>query len=113
MSTTEEVFEELNYPSAQKLKRVLHDRQISYNKEEIDKLVRRETVRQVQAHKYRFDGKISASDVNDRWFCDLIDFTAAPSDRGKRTGLEETKDGEMYIFWWFKMYSVGSYGQKH
>ena len=97
MSTPEEVFEELNYPSAQKLKRVLDDRQIAYNKKEIDKLVRRETVRQVQAQKYRFDGKISATDVNDRWFCDLIDFTAAPSDRGKRTGLEETKDGEVYI----------------
>jgi hypothetical protein len=31
------------------------------------------------------------------FFCDLVDFTAAPSDRGKRTGLAETKHGEVYI----------------
>ena len=97
MSTPEEVFEELNYPSAQKLKRVLDDRKIAYNKKDIDNLVRREAVRQVQAQKYRFDGKIPAMDINDRWFIDLIDFTAAPSDRGKRTGLGETKEGEVYI----------------
>mgnify|MGYP000125812606 CR=1 FL=1 len=40
---------------------------------------------------------IATHDVNDRWFCDLVDFTAAPSDRGKRTGLGETKEGEVYI----------------
>lgn len=83
MSTPEEVFEELNYPSAQKLKRVLEDRHIAYNKKEINNLVQREAVRQVQAPKYRFDGKIKAFDIDDRWFCDLIDFTAAPSDRGE------------------------------
>ena len=35
--------------------------------------------------------------MHDRWLCDLIDFTAAPSDRGKRTGLGETEDGEQFI----------------
>ena len=97
MSTPEEVFEELNFPSVQKLKRVLDSRGIAYNKKDVEKLVSREAVRQVQAPKYKFDGKIAAHDVNDRWFCDLIDFTAAPSDRGKRVGLAETKDGEVYI----------------
>ena len=94
MSTPEEVFEELNFPSAQKLKRVLDSRGIAYDKKDIENLVRREAVRQVQAPKYKFDGKISALDVNHRWFCDLIDFTAAPSDRGKRG---KTKEGEVYI----------------
>ena len=59
--------------------------------------MRREAVRQVQAPAYKFDGKIAAHGINDRWFCDLVDFTAAPSDRGKRTGLGETKEGEVYI----------------
>ena len=97
MSTPAEVFAELNYPSSQKLRRVLDDRGIAYETKDLEKLVRREAVRQVQSKAYKFDGKIAAHDINDRWFCDLIDFSAAPSDRGKRTGLEETKEGEVYI----------------
>ena len=97
MATVEEIFEELNFPSLQKLKKVLDSRGIAYDRKEVEKLVRREAVRQVQAPAYKFDGKIAAHGINDRWFCDLIDFTAAPSDRGKRTGLEETKEGEVYI----------------
>ena len=97
MATVEEVFEELNFPSLQKLKKVLDSRGIAYEKKEIEKLVRREAVRQVQAPAYKFDGKIAAHGINDKWFCDLIDFTVAPSDKGKRTGLGETKEGEIYI----------------
>lgn len=97
MATVEEVFEELNYPSSQKLKKVLDNRGIAYDRKEVEKLVRREAVRQVQAPAYKFDGKIAAHGMHDRWFCDLVDFTAAPSDRGKRIGLGETKEGEVYI----------------
>ena len=97
MTSVEEVFEELNYPSLQKLRRVLDSRGIAYDRKEIEKLVKREAVRQVQAPAYKFDGKIAARGMHDRWFCDLIDFTAAPSDRGKRTGLGETEDGEQFI----------------
>ena len=74
MSTIEEVFEELNYPSSQKLRRVLESRGIAYDRKDVEKLVRREAVRQVQAPAYKFDGKIAAHGINDRWFCDLIDF---------------------------------------
>ncbi len=97
MATAAEIFEELNYPSLQKLKNVLDSRGIAYDKKEVEKLVKSEAVRQVQAPAYKFDGKIAAHGIHDRWFCDLIDFTAAPSDRGKRTGLGETKEGEVYI----------------
>ena len=97
VDSIEEVFEELNYPSSQKLRRVLDSRGIAYDRKDVEKLVRREAVRQVQAPAYKFDGKIAAHGINDRWFCDLIDFTAAPSDKGKRTGLGETKEGEVYI----------------
>ena len=54
-------------------------------------------MRQVQVPTYRFDGKIASHGMHDRWLADLIDFTAAPSDRGKRTGLSETEDGEQFI----------------
>ncbi len=93
MASAEEVFEEVNYPSLQKLKKVLDSRGIAYDRKETKKLVKREAVRQVQASANEFDGEIAAHGISDRWFCDLIDFTAAPSDRGKRTGSGETKDG--------------------
>ncbi len=93
MTTVEEVFEELNFPSSQKLRRVLDSRSIAYDRKDVEKLVRREAVRQVQAPAYKFDGKIAARDINGRWFCDLIDFTAAPSDRGEKDGVRGNKRG--------------------
>ena len=54
-------------------------------------------MRQVQASTYKYDGKIAAGGIGDRWFVDLIDFTAAPSDGGKKTSLKRTKDNEAYI----------------
>ena len=97
MQRVAEVFEELNYPSLTKLKRTLDSRGIPYDRKEVETLVRSEATRQVQAPPYDFIGKIPSHGLNDRWFADLIDFTAAPSDRGKRTGLEETDEGEVYI----------------
>ena len=84
MASVEEVFEELNYPSSQKLRRALDSRGIAYNGKQVEKLVRREAVRQVQAPVYKFAGKIAARGINDKWICDLIDFTATPSDRWER-----------------------------
>ena len=50
------VNEELNYPSLQQLRRVLDRRGIPYNKKSLERLVKREAVRQVQAPRYKFDG---------------------------------------------------------
>ena len=97
MDRVEQVFEELNFPSLKKLRATLDRRNIPYNQKDVEKLVRSEATRQVQAPAYKFQGKIPAHDLNDRWFADLIDFTAAPSDRGKKTGLKKTEDGEVYI----------------
>ena len=58
MATPDEVFEELNFPSLQKLKKVLDSRGIAYDKTAIEKLVKSESVRQVQAPTYNFDGKL-------------------------------------------------------
>lgn len=97
MDQIEQIFEELNYPSGPRLKKVLTARGIAFDAKEVDKLVRGESTRQVQAAAPFFKGKIWSADLNDRWFADLIDFTAAPSDGGKRTPLEATKDNERYI----------------
>ena len=90
-------FAELNYPSAGVLKQALRRRGIPFDSKEVDALVKGEVVRQVQAPKYDFTGKIAASDLNARLFADLIDFTAAPSDGGKKVGLKPTEDNEKYI----------------
>ena len=44
MATVEEVFEELNFPSSSKLRRVLDSRGIAYDRKDVEKLVRREAV---------------------------------------------------------------------
>ena len=54
-------------------------------------------MRQVQAPAYKFDGKTAAHGINYTWLCDLVDFTAAPNDRGKWTELGETKEGQQFI----------------
>ena len=98
MATVEQVFEELNFPSAPRLMRVLNQRGIPFNASEVDRLVRGETTRQVQAPPYKFDGKIAASRLHSRWFADLIDFSSAPSEgTGKDVGLRPTASGERYI----------------
>ena len=75
MTSVEAVFEELNFPSAPRLKRVLTARGIiPFNASDVDRLVQGETTRQVQAPHYKFDGKLAASRLHARWFADLIDF---------------------------------------
>ena len=97
-SSVEQVFEDLSFPSASKLRRVLTARGIPFNASEVDGLVRKETTRQVQAPRYQFRGKIAASRLHSRWFADLIDFSAAPSaSAGKDVGLRPTESGEKYI----------------
>ena len=63
------VNEELNFPSLQKLRRVLDRRGIPYNKQNLERLVKREATRQVQAPGYRYDGKIASAGIGDRCFC--------------------------------------------
>ena len=48
----EEVFEELNFPSAARLKKALIARGIPFDANEVDRLVKGEAVRQVQAPRY-------------------------------------------------------------
>ena len=91
-----EVFEELNYPSASVLKRVLKARGIPFDAKEVEAIAKGEAVRQVQAPTPQADGKIAADNLNDLWFADLIDLTAAPSDGSKKFDLKPV-GGEKYI----------------
>ena len=87
MGEIQRVFDELNAPSASKLLAALRAEGHAVTKKTVDTFVAKQSVRQVQAPRYKFDGKIAADGINDRWFCDLIDFTAAPTDGGKSVGL--------------------------
>ena len=48
MERIKEIFEELNFPGAERLKKALKNRGIPFTKEQVDKLVRGETVKQLQ-----------------------------------------------------------------
>ncbi len=86
----------MNYPSSARLKRVLEQRGIVFDAKAVDKLVKEESTRQVQAPAPQLTGKIAAKRLNELWFADLIDLTAAPS-VGQKVDLEPTDDGEKYI----------------
>ena len=92
------VNEELNYPSLQKLRRVLDQRAIPYNRQSLERLVKSQAVRQVQAPAYKYEGKIASNGLDDRWFIDLIDLTNAPSDGGKKTSLKKHQMAN-HIYW--------------
>ena len=92
------IYKELNFPSSDKLKSVLKSRGIPFNSKEIDRLTREDLNRAVQGPTYKFNGKIASSGLDERWFIDLIDFTSAPSDGGKKIPiLESTSTGKKYI----------------
>ena len=97
-NSIQSIYKELNFPSSDKLKSVLRTRGISFNAKEIEKLTRNDSVRAVQGPTYKFNGKIAATDLDDRWFIDLIDFTASPSDGGKKIQiLASTSTSKKYI----------------
>ena len=106
MDEIQQKFDELNAPSASKLLAALRAEGHAMTKKTVSAFVAKQSVRQVQAPRYKFDGKIAADGINDRWFCDLIDFTAAPTDGGKSVGCTPTQDSS--TFWPVRTSSRGS-----
>ena len=77
-----ELWEELNFTSAAKLKTALKQRGIPYNAKDVDNMVKRSEARQLLPKKHPYKGKIWSTSPNDRWQADLIDYTARPSSKG-------------------------------
>ena len=86
-SELERIYEELNRPSAAKLKIALKREGIEFDAKDIEKLTRQDTGRQLLAPRQQYKGKIVATDINERWAADLIDYTSTPS----------KKSGDKYI----------------
>ena len=73
------MFEELNRPSAARLKTALRARGLAYDPKDVDTVVSRSTEKQQQAPVYKYTGKITATAPNSRWAIDTINLTSRPS----------------------------------
>ena len=78
-----EIFEELNYPSATKLRAALIKRGYKARLKDVEEFVKSQTPTQLFANAPKYRGKIIASRPNERWVINFIDFTAEPSGQFK------------------------------
>ena len=62
----ERIYEELNRPSAAKLKVALKKAGVTFAAKDIDALTRQDTGRQLLAPRQQYKGKIVATDINER-----------------------------------------------
>lgn len=80
--TAEEIlqlFEDLNYPSAPKLRAALVKEGFRARLKDVEDFVKAQTPNQLFAKGPRYGGKITAARVGERWVVDFIDMTAEPS----------------------------------
>jgi hypothetical protein len=71
--------QELGYPSADKLWEEVRRREIPVTKAQVLAFVRSQGARQVFQKRPQYEGKIAATEINDRWAADIIDYNARPS----------------------------------
>ena len=74
-----EIFEDLNYPSATKLRAALIKKGFKARLKDVEAFVKSQTPTQLFAKAPKYRGKIIASRPNERWVVDFIDFSAEPS----------------------------------
>ena len=82
MATIEEVYRELNFPSTRKLAIALRSRQIPFTAQELENLTRTNEVNQIYGPPPKYEGKITAARMNERWQADLADMTSKPGKDG-------------------------------
>ncbi len=77
------LYEELNYPGAARLGAVVRRRGFRIPQGEVAAFVHRQATGQIFTRHRTQGGRVTAFDVDRRWFADLIDLTAQPSGRHK------------------------------
>ena len=100
MDRIREIFEELNFPGAERLKKALKNRGIPFTKEQVNEITKGESVRQIQQAAPRLTGKVASHYQNYEWMADLIDWTTAPAQSGATSRPEGPKmkqDPERFI----------------
>ena len=78
MSTIEDVYRELNFPSKRKLALALHARRIPFTGEQLDELTCTSAVRQIFGPPPKCEGKVTSGRMNERWQADLANMTSKP-----------------------------------
>ena len=78
-----EIFEDLNYPSASKLRAALLRKGFRARLKDVEEFVKSQTPTQLFAKAPKYRGKIISSRPNERWVMDFIDFVAEPSNQFK------------------------------
>ena len=77
--TLSNVYEELNFPSAEVFYKALKKRGIPVAKRDVQDFVSSRAERQIIAPPPKFKGHVVANDVNARWAADLISFVSRPA----------------------------------
>ena len=83
MTTIQEVYKELNFPSKRKLALALHARRIPFTGEELEELTRTSATRQIFAPPPKYEGTITSARMNERWQADLANMTSKPGGGGE------------------------------
>ena len=78
------VFEELNFPSRDKLKIALRKRGIRASDDQIDEVVKKSGARQIYAPRSVYPGKVASHDADTRWGVDTVNLTSNPSTSGHK-----------------------------
>jgi len=92
MEQLQELAKELGYPGVEKLWRAVERRKLPLTRKQVASFVQSQGQRQVFAPRPKYDGKIVATRINDRWAADLIDYTAKPSE-----DKDSSRDPYQYI----------------
>ena len=79
MEQVRDLASELGFPSANKLWSEVRKRNIDVPKDEVLKYVRSLGLRHVFQRRPAYQGRIAATEINNRWAADLIDYNAKPS----------------------------------
>ena len=85
MERLADLAKELGYPGVEKLWRAAERQHVAVTKYQVAAFVRAQGQRQVLAPRPKYNGKIVATKINDRWAADLIDYTAKPSESKNST----------------------------
>ena len=74
-----ELYESLNFPSANVFYKALRKRGIPVRQADVEEFVRSRSERQVSAAPPKYEGNIVAFNINHRWAADLLAFTSRPT----------------------------------
>ena len=79
------LYKEISYPSAAKFKAALTKRGIDVPDAFVKQIVSEQGSRQLYAPPPKFTGKVSATNVDDRWAADVLDFQSKTRSRARQS----------------------------